>query len=525
MAGEPGEGADTCGALFIENGGAFNYEALGLAPHGGLLEGSTPECTGATELLAYQRAQEALLREALRGARLELAEEGYPGSVSLLKNCRDAYGNLYGAQENYSVEVARGWRLAALRIGLALLLPLHLLFALFCWLLILILVIVALALVPLLVLSMFVAVFVPPLARWLDRLFAADGRDDPDKRDRSRFARPMFLVERFFSLITFTPWALVARAFAIQPIRRQLTGFIVSRPVFTGAGSLLEDDAFRLSEKADGVRHIMRVSTHPDARGIYELPDVLKAAERLVLFKASALARAFRRRQRLQISFSDSNMAQVAEYLKIGTTLVVIGMIEAGVLGDAPLPADPVAALHAINADPTLRVRVSMADGGEMSALEMQRFYLDRAKAHVGSGNVVSMETHEILRIWEQALDALDEDPGQLVGRLDWVTKRLLIEQCADDAPEVKKKIDLRYHELDDGYFRALEAAGGAATIIDERTIERAKKLPPSRSPAARRGRLIAQLADSGTTSSVDWERVRIGGVIRGKVIRLDDYR
>lgn len=524
MTGQPAEGADMHhGPLFVENGGAFNYEVLGLAPHGGLLEGSTPECTSAAELVTYQRAQEALLRDAVHAARIELAAAGYPGTVSLLKNCRDAYGHLYGAQENYTVEVARGFRLAAMRLGLMLLLPVHVLFAAFCWGLIAVLAVGVLAFVPVLVLLMLLSLFVPPLARWLDRVFGADG-DDPDKTNRPAFARKVHAVDRFFSAVAITPWALVARAFALTDVRRRVTAFLISRPCLTGAGTVLEDDRFLLCEKATGVKRIMRLGASPDARAIYELPNVLKAAERLVRLKPSALAQAFRRRQRLQISLSDSNMAEVAEYLKIGTTLLVLDMLEAGLLDDAPVLRDPIAALHAINADPSLRTAVPLSDGSEMTALAIQRWYLERAREHARR-SVVSLETEETLRLWQQALDALESDPGTLVGRLDWVTKRLLLEQCAGDDSPAKKKIDLRYHEITDGYYRQLEQAGATASVVDRAAVRRAMKAPPERSPAALRGRLIAELADSGTTMSVDWDRVRIGGVLRGKVVHLDDYR
>ncbi len=525
MMGEPAKEAELHHApLFVENGGAFNYEVLGLAPHGGLLEGSTPECTSAGELVTYQRAQEALLADALEGATAELAAAGYPGTVSLLKNCRDAEGHLYGAQENYTVEVARGLRLLVFRLGLALLLPLHLAFAAFCWLLLVVLSALALACVPVFVVLMLFSLFVPPLARWLDRVFGAAERD-PDKTHRPRYGRAIHAIDRLFSAVAITPWALTARAFALHDIQRQLTAFLISRPCLTGAGTLVDGDRFHLCEKAVGVRHLMRIGADADARAIYELPNVLKAAERLVRLKPSALAAAFRRHQRLQISLSDSNMAQVAEYLKIGTTLIVLDMIEGGALTDAPMPEDPVAALHAINADPSLAVAIPLQGGGEKTALALQRFYLDRATTYVNAQPVVALETQNVLRLWRQALDALETDPGTLVGRLDWVTKRLMLEQCADDANEVKKKIDLRYHELTDGYFRELERAGAAPRLVDEAAVQFAMTAPPARSPAALRGRLIAELADTSTTLTVDWDRVRIGGMWRGKVIRLDDYR
>src|SRR5262245_7580541 len=102
--------------VFHAAGGAVWFETERPAVGGGLIEGSTPECQSPRQLLAWQRAQDELLAEA--------AAEAFGGSVALVKNDRDAAGNIYGAQENYEATLASGWRLAVWRIALVLLLPL-----------------------------------------------------------------------------------------------------------------------------------------------------------------------------------------------------------------------------------------------------------------------------------------------------------------------------------------------------------------------------------------------------------------
>jgi proteasome accessory factor A len=218
-------------------------------------------------------------------------------------------------------------------------------------------------------------------------------------------------------------------------------------------------------------------------------------------------------------------MAEVAEYLKVGSTLLVLDMLDAGELNDAPVLTDPLAALRTINGDPSLRATVRVAGGEALTALEIQRWYVNKARDHLARRTVVSLEIRNVFRLWDQALTALETDPGTLVGKLDWVTKRLLLERCADDDVDVKKKVDLRYHEITDGYFRQLERTGVTTTVADEDAVRAAMTIPPQGSPAAQRGKLIRQLASSETTMSVDWDQVRVGGVLRGKVIRLDDFR
>src|SRR5207253_416696 len=94
--------------LFLENGGAMYYEFFPHAQQGGLLEASTPECRGPSQALLYQRAQESLLLRALPLAQARLRGLGHDGELGLLKNGRDGEDHVYGAQENYEVEIARG---------------------------------------------------------------------------------------------------------------------------------------------------------------------------------------------------------------------------------------------------------------------------------------------------------------------------------------------------------------------------------------------------------------------------------
>jgi hypothetical protein len=204
-------------------------------------------------------------------------------------------------------------------------------------------------------------------------------------------------------------------------------------------------------------------------------------------------------------------------------------MVEAGWLRSAPRPKRPIEALHAIAADFSLSTSVDMRGGESRTALEIQRYYLQRARDFVSASHTPSMEAHDVIGLWSGALDALETDPGSLVGRLDWVTKRFLLEECetSDEAHEsaFRKKIDLRYHELRDGYFKKLQRAGEAPRLLTSRDVARAVREPPQATPAKLRGRLIGELADSTAKVRVDWDTVRIGGRLRAEVIELAEYR
>lgn len=505
--------------FFTEGGASICYEHYPDAPDGGLIEAGTPECRGPTQLLRHQKAIDALLCHALPAATKRLAAQGYEGEFGLLKNCRDAEGHIYGAQENYEAEVGRGLSLLLYRVILALVAPFIVLHAVVVWLLIAALLLTALTTVLVL---LFAALLIPPWRRsaLFERLMRPG--DPTVERVLVRVAMPM---ERATG---FSMGALggVALRLAFRPQRRAMLAFLVARPILSGAGTVDAEGRFGLSEKGPAIRRVIRSTTSSENRPIFDTGNLMKDLFSPAVFRVRPLLQLFRGRQRMQLGLSDSNMAQAAELLKVGTTALVLEMAEAGALADAPQLRDPVAALHAIVADPTLKARVEVVGGPPMTALELQREYLRRARAFVRSSPSPSMEAHQIVTLWDQALSDLEADPGRLVGTLDWVSKRYLIEACAaDERSAVQKKIDLAYHELGTGYFARMEQAGLARRFITDAEALEACTSPPASTPARLRGELIRSLGTTGLPIRVSWDSVRIGGRLRGKVIHLRDYR
>jgi proteasome accessory factor A len=480
----------------------------------GLVEGGTPECRGPSELLLYQKAQERLLVEALEGARSPLQMAGVD-EASLIKNCRDAFGNVYGAQENYEVTLARGAWLWLYRLGLLLLAPWSLAFTLLGWAFVGLFVAVSVPLFIGLLLIAVLGAFSTRISRLVDSL-----------SDESRMTSAVMAVLRplnAFWVLAGTPYVMLLRLTCLREIRHGLIPFMVARPIICGAGSLEDDDHLVLSEKAGAVRRVQRIYGTVAARVFIDTGNLLKSFVGTARW-GGAYASLFARRQRLQLGLSDSNRAQVAEYLKVGMTCLIIDMIEDGELDDAPRLVSPVRALHTLNADPTLTAKVPLRDGSDVSALELSRSYLERAREWVAESKAPSLEAREVLRLWGQCLDALERDPGLLVGRVDWLTKRWLIEAAGVDSWEARKKIDLKYHELDTGYFERLEDEGIAPVLVGPAEIERAMHEPPAETPARMRGRLIRELAEDQKVK-VDWGSVRVGGLVGGKLIRLDEFR
>ncbi|MEM9452646.1 MAG: proteasome accessory factor PafA2 family protein [Myxococcota bacterium] len=516
---QPGEAS--LQQIFLVNGGSISYESLPWARGDGLVEGGTAECRSPGAALLMQRAQDALLVRSLPLAELDLAQQGRPVRLSLRKNCRDAEDNIYGAQESYDAEFARGLALGVWRGGLVVLLPVALLSTLGTWIVALVALLLAIVSLVLLGVSGLVSSRVRRSA-----LFEGLFGEASDLAFERTLARPFSMIERALWEPVMRPFFWLAAAVGFGRLRRQAMPFLVTRPVLTGAGTLHRDGRFGLSEKGPAMVRLSRRSVAPEDRCIWDGGNLCKSMIGLAMFRWRRFGSLFARRQRLQLGLSDSNVTQVAEYLKVGTTALVLDMVEAGVLSDLPRLRRPLLALHAVIDDPTLRATVTWGDE-TLTALEVQRRYWARARQFVHQSPTPSLEAAELVELWGRTLDGLEQDRASQVGRVDWVTKQFLLETSGEGEPwAVRKTIDLKLHQLGpQGYLAQLEAEGLAPRLVSEQEVAVAIEQPPADSPAQRRSRLIRELGDQPAEVKVYWDRVRVGGPIRGRVIRLADYR
>ena len=508
--------------LFLANGGAvWHEEGKGRRRHQcALVEGSTPECRGPRQLLAHQRAQDELLAAAARDARV-------PGEFALCKSDRDAHGHVYGAQENYEVTLATGWRLLAWRVGLRLLWPLVALtclgrFVLFVGVLAFWAVGSALYGPVTAVCGALSGLLPMPHPRAIRELLvapdggAAWGEVRPDNL-------PAWLEPAFHAAqhVVTAPLAVglnvLANLTVFRRVRRDLLPFLATRAVFTGAGRLARDGSYHVAAKATGVNCVASVNGVFARRPVFSYGHFLKALP-ITSWRSQLDAC----RQRLQINLGDSNLCEEAEYLRVGTTMLVLDVIEAGQMPPVPRLRSPLAALRRVATDATLAAPLALSDGRQWTALQVQRFYLEACRAFLARHGDPPAEALDVVRRWADMLDRLEHDPGELVGRVDWVTKRLLLQQCGAGAPwPVRKKIDLRYHELSpEGYFQQLSEAGLTRQVLNGDERDRARRNPPPDSPAAERGRYIREFAGSKSVLA-NWETVHVGHGAGSRTIHL----
>jgi len=295
---------------------------------------------------------------------------------------------------------------------------------------------------------------------------------------------------------------LVSRSTPFSRIVRDLTPFFVTRQIFTGAG---------------------RVGTDPGRAEDREIPYQL--TQRADYFEAEVGLETTLKRpiintrdephadpdkyRRLHVIIGDANMSEISTYLKLGTTALVLKMIEDEWLPDISLDR-PVQSLHEVSWDPTLKQTVLTSDGRTVTALELQWEYLDHAKKWVKE-NEETPSNAEVLERWETTLGALEEDPMNLHRELDWVAKYRLVEGYRDrdglewDDPKLAL-IDLQYHDVrqDKGLYYRLVKSGKIERLASEAEVEQAANEPPEDTRAYFRGMCIRRFPDAITAASWD---------------------
>ena len=288
-----------------------------------------------------------------------------------------------------------------------------------------------------------------------------------------------------------------------------LMAFFVTRQIFAGAGRVGANDAFSDEDDSDSFGGF-QISQRADhiVTDVYEWIQFSRA-----IINARDEPLADRRRfRRLHLLVGDSNMCEVASALKIGTTRLLLDALEEQPNVYFPAIVDPVGAIREISRDTSLSTPLMLETGEIVSPVEVQQMYLDEVKSRfAGRDN----ETDWILTQWQAVLDALVQDPDSLIGKVDWITKRWLLNAFREEEgltwrdPWIES-LDLEYHNLDPerGLYFELEQSGAVERLTLDKQIQRATDWAPGNTRAKARSRLMRPLAQNQIPCAVDWNLV-----------------
>jgi len=214
-------------------------------------------------------------------------------------------------------------------------------------------------------------------------------------------------------------------------------------------------------------------------------------------------------------------MSEYTTGLKLGTTALVIGLIEQGRVPDYFAINDPIQTIKAISRDQTYEWQFKLRNGVTISAVDLQRKYLALAQKHVGGQD---SETDWVLIEWESVLDHLEKDPMSLKDRLDWVAKKWLLETFVNEEgiswdDQWLQSLDLEYHSInkDEGLYYGLEAQELMRRVVTDQQIEHAIHNPPSATRAYFRGKSLDKFG--ADVKSVQWDHITFN--VKGKSVSV----
>ena len=313
---------------------------------------------------------------------------------------------------------------------------------------------------------------------------------------------------------------LVGRHGEFSRLADILIPFLVTRQIIAGAGKVLQTPrgaVFCVSQRAEHIWEGVSSAT-TRSRPIINTRD-----------EPHADAERFRR---LHVIVGDSSMNETTTLLKIGTTDLVLRMIEAGVVMRDLTLENPIRAIREISHDITCRKRVKLANGREASALEIQHEYHAKARDFVtrrGSDPVAE----RVLDLWGRTLTAIETGDLDLVAReIDWVTKYQLVERyrAKHKLPLSSPKVallDLAYHDVnrDRGLYYLLERKGAVHRVSDDVTITEAMETPPQTTRARLRGEFIRKAKEKRRDFTVDWVHLKLNDQAQRTVLCKDPFR
>ncbi|MEP6666780.1 MAG: depupylase/deamidase Dop [Nocardioidaceae bacterium] len=296
---------------------------------------------------------------------------------------------------------------------------------------------------------------------------------------------------------------LMQRSTPFPDIVRHITPFFVSRQVICGAG--------RVGIGQDGQTHGFQVSQRAD---YFEVEVGLETTLKRPIVNTRDEPHADPEKyRRLHVIIGDANLAEISTYLKVGTTALVLSMIEDRAISAELAIDSPINELHKISHDPGLEHKIRLKDGRQMTALDLQEAYLELSRTHVEDrlGEEVDDQTRDVLTRWQTTIDKLRRDPMECRRELDWVAKLALLESYRDrdglewDDPKLHL-IDLQYADLrpDKGLYLRLLKRGSIDRLLTEEKITAAITEPPTDTRAYFRGRCLAQYPERIAAASWD---------------------
>jgi len=298
---------------------------------------------------------------------------------------------------------------------------------------------------------------------------------------------------------------LMDRRTSFKQIVEHLMTFLVTRQIYCGAGKVGSENRahpcqYQLSQRAD----------------FFETEVALDTMVKRPIVNTRDEPHADREKyRRLHVIVGDSNMSEYTIFLRNGATALLLSMIEDGALKKDLTLRDPVRSIKEVSHDPSCRRELQLENGRKLTAVQIQREYLDMALRYAAQRDLDPV-SRDVLARWEHVLGGLERDPMELHREIDWVIKKALIEGFMDrkgldwESPQVSM-LDLQYHDLrrDKGLYYLLERQGRVERVVSDAEIDAAVTEPPPDTRAYFRGQCLKRYP--AEVFGVNWDSISFG--------------
>jgi proteasome accessory factor A len=293
---------------------------------------------------------------------------------------------------------------------------------------------------------------------------------------------------------------LLSRQTPFSEVIRYAMTFLVTRQIFTGAGKVgKENDRpavdYQITQRADFFEEEVGLET---------------TLKRPIINTRDEPHGDPSQYRRLHVIIGDANLSEVQNFLKLGTTALMLAALEDGALPDPLDLADPVEACWQVSHDTTLARPIDLDGGGTATALELQGRYLEWLTKYVEK-ELDDPVWDQVITEWERTLALLETDVMKLADTLDWVAKKRMFDGYVDRdnlawASPKLRALDLQYHDVDPdkGLYQRLVDRGSMRTLFTEDQIVDATVSPPTRTRAYFRGRCVSEYP--GSLVAANWD-------------------
>jgi proteasome accessory factor A len=177
--------------------------------------------------------------------------------------------------------------------------------------------------------------------------------------------------------------------------------------------------------------------------------------------------------------------------------------------------------------------KVRLANGRELSALEMQSEYFDKVSSFVDRRDLRQIPVvARTMELWERTIKAVGAQDISLIDReIDWAIKLRMIDRYMSkhSIPLSSAKVaqlDLAYHDINRsrGLYYLLERRGMVDRVVRDVDVFEAKVTPPQTTRAKLRGDFVRRAQERRRDFTVDWVHLKLNDQAQRTVLCKDPF-